>query len=59
MAYGCEILFTVERAAAVRELIEGAMGELCPCKQGRGCPLIPVIIVDPPEREQLPIVAVA
>lgn len=40
-AYGCEVLFSKERSDALQKLIEGATGELCPCKQGRGCPLLP------------------
>ena len=40
-ALGCEVLFTTERGRAVQELIEGATGELCPCKQGKVCPLLP------------------
>jgi hypothetical protein len=40
-AYGCEVLFSSERAQAVQNLIEGATGKPCPCKQGKTCPLLP------------------
>ena len=40
-AYGCEVLFSSERAQAVQDLIEGATGRPCPCKQGKTCPLLP------------------
>lgn len=42
MTYGCEILFTRERAQAMQDFIEDATGEPCPCKQARACPLMPV-----------------
>lgn len=48
MTYGCEILFTEDRAEAVQELIEGATGEPCPCKQGKVCPLLPELKVPTP-----------
>jgi hypothetical protein len=41
VAYGCEVLFSSERAQAVQDLIEGATGKPCPCKQGKTCPLLP------------------
>lgn len=37
---GCEALFYPERARQMQELIETSTGQLCPCKQGMGCPLI-------------------
>jgi len=41
MSYGCELLFTVETAAKVREDITRATGKPCPCEVGRRCPLLP------------------
>lgn len=38
---GCEILWGPEDAARVRQLVEEATGEDCPCLQGRVCPLLP------------------
>ena len=51
VAYGCEVLFGEgdERATAMQELIEGATGQPCPCKQDRSCPLIPRLVVEQPE----------
>jgi hypothetical protein len=46
-AYGCEVLFSSERAQAVQELIEGATGKPCPCKQGMACPLLPRLVKPP------------
>lgn len=37
--YECERLFGADRGTQVQELVELATGELCPCKQGRACPL--------------------
>ena len=42
-AYGCEVLFSSKRAQAVQNLIEGATGKPCPCKQGMTCPLLPKV----------------
>lgn len=39
-ALGCEVLFGTDRGRAVQELVEGATGQLCPCKQGLTCPLL-------------------
>lgn len=38
----CEVIFGCQRAAELSAFLEGAMGEPCPCKQGRTCPLLPV-----------------
>lgn len=39
--YGCEVLFSAERAMAVQQLVEESTGKPCPCKVGRACPLLP------------------
>jgi hypothetical protein len=41
MPTGCEILFEREQAQAMQDLIEGATGKPCPCKNGVACPLLP------------------
>ena len=41
VAYGCEVLFSAERAQAVQRLVEESTGKPCPCKVGRACPLLP------------------
>lgn len=43
MGYGCEILFNSEKARAMQELVEGATGDLCPCKRMMACPLLPFL----------------
>jgi hypothetical protein len=40
MALGCEILFSKEQGKAMRSLIERTTGEVCPCRQGKPCPLL-------------------
>ena len=37
--YECERLFGISRATEIRELIEQATGEPCPCLQLQPCPL--------------------
>jgi len=41
MAYGCEVLFGAKRAQDMQDMIERATGDVCPCKRGRVCPLLP------------------
>lgn len=38
---GCEVLFDEDEAKRMQELVETALGRPCPCKTGRGCPLLP------------------
>lgn len=40
VAKGCEILLGQDRARDMQDLIEGATGAPCPCKQGFVCPLL-------------------
>ena len=51
---GCEILFGDEQGAKMQELVERVTGEPCPCKQGKGCPLMPPAQSASPELESLP-----
>jgi hypothetical protein len=51
----CETIYGCERAAKLQAYIEGAMGQPCPCKQGLGCPMMPVDNLDEtPVRLPLP-----
>lgn len=38
----CYKLFGTDRARQVQEMVESATGELCPCKQDKVCPLLPL-----------------
>lgn len=37
---GCEVLWTVDEAAQVRSLLSAVNGGVCPCEEGRGCPVM-------------------
>lgn len=37
----CEVIFGRERGEELRAYLEEALGEPCPCSQGRRCPLAP------------------
>lgn len=39
--YGCEVMWGDDRAVKVQALVEESTGQLCPCKRGEGCPLLP------------------
>ena len=38
---GCELLFPLEQAARVQELVTRSLGGPCPCMDGSRCPLMP------------------
>lgn len=38
---GCDVLFDAETAARVRTEVSSRMGGVCPCDDGRRCPLLP------------------
>lgn len=38
---GCEVVWDVETADRVEELVEESTGEPCPCRQGKTCPFVP------------------
>lgn len=42
----CQLMFGIERAAEVRELIETATGEDCPCLRGLRCILLDPLTAD-------------
>lgn len=37
----CQALFGMSRGAQIQQAIEEDTGHACPCKQNRGCPLVP------------------
>lgn len=39
--YGCEVMWGDERAVKVQALVEESLGDLCPCKRGEVCPVLP------------------
>jgi len=39
--YGCEVMWGDGRAAKVQALVEESLGDSCPCKRGRVCPVLP------------------
>lgn len=41
MLLTCQAIYGRERGGELVALIEDATGELCPCKEGRTCPLLP------------------
>lgn len=41
MLLTCQAIYGIERGGELVALLEDATGELCPCKQGRVCPLLP------------------
>jgi hypothetical protein len=52
--YVCEYVWDPVQASQVRELLERATGEPCPCKQGKPCPFIRLeapepVALDPPQ----------
>lgn len=53
--YGCEILFSPETAAEVREQFASRMGGQCFCERGQRCPLLPAdltpLLMPPPMPE--------
>lgn len=38
--YGCEALWGQDKGAQMREMIEAAIGEPCPCAQGEWCRIV-------------------
>lgn len=40
-ALPCKTMFGEARGSEIIELVERTTGELCPCKAGRACPLLP------------------
>ncbi len=47
----CQAMFGVERGDEIIALIEAATGELCPCKQDAGCPLVRAVSGREAQRE--------
>lgn len=39
--YGCEVMWGDDRAVKVQALVEESLGDLCPCKRGLVCPVLP------------------
>lgn len=40
----CEALFGLKRGGQIIAAVEQDTGELCPCKQGRACPLLGEVV---------------
>ena len=39
MGFACEDSMGLIRGLEIQALVEAATGDVCPCKQGEGCPL--------------------
>lgn len=48
-ALPCKTMFGATRGSEMVELVERTTGDLCPCKRGLACPLLPVPPREPAE----------
>lgn len=53
MLLTCEAIFGNERGGQLRKCIEDSTGEVCPCRQGKSCPLMPADVPTPRESLEL------
>lgn len=50
----CEAIYGAKRGAQINAVLELAIGQPCPCKQGNPCPLMPRDEVDETPTVMLP-----